>query len=386
VLCNGKVGADDFILAHGPDRFRDLVDKATVIQKRLTPCRKSSLPPELLQKISRAIHGTDEASIAAELQVDEFATLADAAKLVDDVCFLVRDWVPQSMVTGVIGEPGKGKSAFVLYGLVRPVVLGCEWFNGRLGPSKPGKVLWCGTEYDMAITIKRTRDWGIPMEQVVLPFADDPLAAVNLEDESHQERIESLIKQHQTRLVVVDSLRGSHDGDENNSRVGRILQTLSGIAERTGAAVAVVHHTKKLAPDEEMTANSARGSNAILALFRSQIGVDEPDRESKWVRLRILKENLGIAPEPIGMLVTKEGVEFGNAPEKPKKVTREDEAAQFLRTRMKRGKWYAAKDVIEDATQQGFSEGSLHRAKTAIGIVKPDHLKREENQWFWKLP
>ena len=73
-------------------------------------------------------------------------------------------------------------------------------------------------------------------------------------------------------------------------------------------------------------------------------------------------------------------------PAKPKKPTEKDRAQQFLRDSMTQGKSYKASDLIEDAAQQGISEDSLHRAKTDLGIVKPDYLKKEKDGWHWRLP
>jgi hypothetical protein len=189
-------------------------------------------------------------------------------------------------------------------------------------------------------------------------------------------------------MVVIDSLRGGHGEDENSSRVGSILQSLAAIGERTKAAVVVVHHTKKLGADEEVRANSSRGSNAIFAMMRSLIGIDRPnpDKNCKWCRMRVLKENLGIAPKPFGFQVTGTGLEFGPAPERPRKETMKDQAEQFLRGAMKPGTWYSAANLTEDAKQQGISEDALHRAKTELGIVKPNHLKKEKDGWRWMLP
>src|SRR5262245_27426815 len=60
----------------------------------------------------------------------EGATAAEVAELVDSVKFLVKGWIPFGMLTGIIAEPGIGKSAFALW-LARSIVTGCEWFNGR---------------------------------------------------------------------------------------------------------------------------------------------------------------------------------------------------------------------------------------------------------------
>jgi AAA domain len=343
--------------------------------------------------IARQLRGTDPVEIAdsspsPEEKKIEAATMADAAKLVQGIKHLVRGWVPFGMVTGIVAEPGRGKSAFALYGLARPVVTGARWFTGAMGPACAGRALWLDTESTMAITIDRITRWKLPMERLILPWKDDPLKAVNLADAEHIARVESLIRKYRTKLVVIDSLRGGHDGDENNSRVGRILQTLAAIAERTHAAIVVVHHTKKLTVDEEITANSSRGSNAILALFRSLLGVDCPDHKSKWCRLRILKENLGLAPRPVGFLVTDKGLEFGAAPERPRQETETtvDRVQSWLRGQMQPGKWYRSKVLEEAAKPFGYSESAIYRARKALGIVMPDHVTKTPTGWEWRLP
>ena len=349
----------------------------------------------LAQHLESNRRGTDDINIGSDVPVPgeirfdvESATMADAAKLVAGIRYLIPGFVPFGMVTGLVAEPGVGKSAFALYALARPIVMGCDWFNGSRGPAEPGYVLWCPTENDMAITIQRMKDWRVPMDRIILPFADDPLASVNLTNRDHLERIESLINKYRTKLVVIDSLRGGHDGDENNSRVGQVLQALSSIAERTNTAMCVVHHTKKLMVDEEITANSSRGSNAILAMMRSQIGIDRPDPKNKWVRVRMLKENLGIAPPPVGFQVATTGLEFGPAPERERKQTQKDDAAEWLRQRMKPGKAYKASEILAEAIQHGHSERTVRKAGVERLGIKPKPVRKDGKigEWEWSLP
>jgi hypothetical protein len=228
-------------------------------------------------------------------------------------------------------------------------------------------------------------DWGIPTDRVLLPFSD-PLATANLSDEEHLARIEWIIRKRSVRLVVIDSLRGGHNDDENNSRVGRVLQQLSAIAERTKAAIVIVHHTKKLMVDEEITANSSRGSNAILAMFRCQIGIDRPDPTSKWCRVRVLKENLGVAPKPIGFQVTPKGLEFGMPPERLQQHTRKDEAANWLKNRMKVGREYSAGEIIEEAGQHNYNSHTVRKAAIEILKIQPKAVRKDGkiSGWAWK--
>ena len=105
----------------------------------------------------------------------ETASMADVMKLVSGIRYLVKDWIPFGMATMLVAEPGVGKSAFALYGLVRPIITGANWFNGSKGPPKPGHVLWCDTEGTAAITSQRLHDWGLPPDRIKVPFMDEPL-------------------------------------------------------------------------------------------------------------------------------------------------------------------------------------------------------------------
>lgn len=355
--------------------------------------------PHLDKAVQRVQHGTDDVTIGGEgecLDKITTATMAQVADLIASVKYLVTGWIPFGMVTGFIAEPGVGKSAFALW-LARSIMMGEPWFTGANGPD-PGYVLWCPTENDNAITVDRMKKGGIPFDNLLLPFGDDPLASVDLLNAQHLKRIERLICKYKPKAMFVDSLRGSHDGDENSSRVGRVLKNLSGIAERTQAAVIVVHHTHKLMDGEEISANSSRGSNAILALFRAQLGFDMPDANgpcpkgcSPWVRVRMLKQNLGLAPQPIGMRVTggTEGfaLEFGDAPHRPDKDTQKAKATDWLRDHLKDGKWHTAIDVKDAYKQFGFSDNAIQRAREELGITTGSNLirRREDGKYEWSL-
>jgi len=351
---------------------------------------KAGRRPWFAERLAEQLRGTDAIVIgSAESPVPgdiEDASMADVAKRVAGIRYLVKGWIPFAMTTMLVAEPGKGKSAFALYGLVRPIVCATDWFNGMTGPAKTGFALWCDTEGTAAITVQRIKDWNLPAHRIKVPFADDPLRSVNLTNLEHLEQIEAVTNKHRCKLVVIDSLRGAHDGDENNSRVAHVLKELASIAERTKAAIIIVHHTRKLYVDEELTANSSRGSNAILAMVRSQLGIDKPDKTSDWMRLQMLKENLGLKPRPIGFRIGAKGLEFGAAPERPRKETRRDKAEEWLLQNMTPGKWYKAAELRDEAEQGGFSETALRRARNELGIVKPDHVRKTADGWEWRLP
>jgi hypothetical protein len=344
---------------------------------------------ELIRK--RRKFGTDEIVIGSSSPAPgnevQAGSMADVMQRVDGIKYLVKDWIPFAMLTMIVAPPGIGKSAFALFALARPIVMGdLFWFNGMKGPIKPSYVLWCDTEGSAAITVQRIKDWGLPAERIKVPFNDDPLRPINLSDAEHIAQMKALIVKYRIHLVVIDSLRGAHNGDENSSRVAEVLQNLASIAEETKAAIVVIHHTRKIHVDEEMSADCSRGSNAIIAMVRSQLGIDKPNKDSEWCRLQMLKENLGLKPRPIGFCVSSKGLEFGIAPEKPRKETQRDKAEDWLRDYMRPGKWYPAAELLDDAKQFGYSPNAMQRARELIGIVKPTHVRKFGKTWKWQLP
>jgi hypothetical protein len=72
-------------------------------------------------------------------------------------------------------------------------------------------------------------------------------------------------------FVVVDSLRAAFPhADENSSEIRSHLDVLSRVSERTGAAIAVIHHARKPSQQSAGTATHAiRGSSALFDACQS---------------------------------------------------------------------------------------------------------------------
>jgi len=316
---------------------------------------------------------------------DGTASWANLADTIDTITWLVPNWVAQAGLTGLIGQPKDGKSAFAKYGLVKPVVTGCCWFTGLPGP-EPGFAIWVDTEHRAAVNIGRAKKWGLPLDRIKTPFLDDPLRPIDIENREHIDRLFNVVCRYKAPLVVVDSFRGAHKGDENNSRIVTALHNLAEIAENTKTAVVLIHHTKKLAVDEEINANSGRGSNAFLAMVGAQLAIDRPDPKNPWRRSQVLGENLGIAPRPVGFLVTDTGLQFGEAPTRPRKSTEKDAAEAWLRERMKPGVVYRASELLAEAEQNGHTVRTIRKAASErLGVrPKPVHRDGKIAEWEWR--
>jgi hypothetical protein len=308
--------------------------------------------------------------------------LEDADKVIAEQAFEMP-WLPKGQLTGVVAPPGTGKSLFVLYGIVRPIVVGgLQWFDGSPGPSEPGKVLWLATEFDLAILIKRCKVLGLPLRQILLLGVNDVSYAPNLELEADRKRILEIAKKHNVRIIVLDSLRGSFSGDENSSAVmASVLGDLAQIAQALNIVFIVIHHCGHAARGESPR---SRGSSAIRGLFRNEIMIHKPDPNNPVCKLWVEKTNF-VKPDPIGFRITDDGLEFEAAPEKPVKRTEIDDAVDWLKERMAPGQAYKASDLIAEAQELGHSKMTIQRAATTRLGIKPEQVREggKIRGWSW---
>jgi hypothetical protein len=81
-------------------------------------------------------------------------------------------------------------------------------------------------------------------------------------------------------------------------------------------------------------------------------------------------------------------VEFGDAPERPKKDTRKQDAIDWLKANMQPNTWHSAKEMQEKATQAGFSPNALQRAREDLGITTATACVRQRGDgcYEWRMP
>jgi hypothetical protein len=337
----------------------------------------------------------------------ETATFADLRSFIGGLRWFVPEWVAYALLTGILGYPKVGKSLLVLWALVRPILLGGSrpWFNGQfgVGPEKPGHVLWVDTERSAAINLSRVDAWRLPHDMLKLPF-EDKFQVLDLDKDADIKRAGQLVEDYEIPLIVLDSFRGAHKQNENDSRLAHTLQAMGEICERTGCAGIPLHHPAKGLEDTEPSLDWARGSGAWLANIRSQIIIDIPDPivdgkrdyNRAWRRVQVIGENLGIAPKPFGFRIrpgplTDESIEFGPAPERPPeekdgkgRESRQYVAEDFLNRFMLAGQWYDSKELELITSRFGINENDLKRAKKALGIVGPKYARMKKGGKSWE--
>lgn len=309
-------------------------------------------------------------------------TWADMAGVIGPVEWSWPGWLPKGMLTILAGESGAGKSALALR-LAACYIRGDSWPDGQKFTGEPGAVVWCEAEAAQALNLDRAKAWGLPIEKIYTPLSD-PLADVKLDIPEHAAALAKKALLPEVRLIVVDSLRGMHRGDENSSETMNTIKWLAELARDSGKELLLTHHLRKrsIFDGEGVELERLRGSSAIVQTARMVWALDVPDPQTKDLkRLQVIKSNLAKFPAPVGVTVNEAGVKFVAAPEPPKVETKVSQAVDLLMALLQKGP-LSADEVVKEFNDAGISVPTMNRAKSKLGVISG----RNKNGWFWSLP
>jgi hypothetical protein len=293
-------------------------------------------------------------------------------------------WFPTGFLTMIVGEQETGKSILTLR-IAACFLRGDPWPDGCDFTDKVGKVVWAEAEASQAMNLARAKSWDLPIECILHPLGD-PLEDVQLNDKKHRAAITALAQRPDVKLIVVDSLSGGHQ-EQENSASGMIptVKWLAELSRDTGKPVILTHHLRKrgmLDLGDRVTLDRVRGSSGVTQMARMVWAVDSPDpNNTDDRRMSVIKSNLAPKPEPVGFKVDSRGVVFGDAPEPPHRETLQDRAADLLLALLADSPKPSA-EIRSEVEQAGLSWHAAKRAKDKLGIVsaKPDGV------WHWSLP
>ena len=112
--------------------------------------------------------------------------------------------------------------------------------------------------------------------------------------------------------------------------------------------------------------------------FKDLLGIAA--QGDQQLRMRQIKNNLAMMPEPLGVEISETGISFGEAPEEAKIETVTERAMEFLRVELAHGA-RRAKNLIEEAELAGISTRTLQNAKKHLGVISV----KTPSGWMWSF-
>lgn len=306
--------------------------------------------------------------------------------------------VPMKCVTALISEGGAGKSTLQLDMLLH-VAAGLP-FLGL--PVKRGRVCYFSAEDDQAEVWRRVQKLARKLEPddaaralqnfalidavgVALPFVGKDHGGI-VKVGKDVDRIADAIGT--AVLVAVDTLSRVNGGEENSNEVmAHIVTACERIAQRTGAAVVILHHTSKAAAREQMAdlhagrGGSALGDNArsVVRLMPASAGdvkgfADfDPDAIARGDILRLIHAKCSYARKAGDVWLRR--CEDGTLEEfRPNTRDVADVAEEMLRDLIK---WWIAND------REPFSRTSVTECKGKLKAIWPANVSQGAAKSFF---
>lgn len=300
-----------------------------------------------------------------------------------EVEWLWYPYIPYGKLTLLQGDPGEGKSTFIL-NVVALLTKGKAMPDGYKSSGVQSVIYQC-SEDGAADTVKpRLMAAGADCKKVA--YILDEEEALTLDDT----RIEEAIEKTGARLFILDPLQSfvPQDGDMHSAgRMRSLLGNLSAVAEKHNCAIVLIGHMNKSQSGKHLY--RGLGSIDITAIARSVLMV-ERDEENPSVRYMFpVKSSLAAEGDAIAFKFDrKRGFQWIGACEhkhyeEPEEITetKADIAERLILGLLKDGDM-PGDQIIKFMENAGISERTVNKVKKKLGI-KSFKLK---NKWFWTIP
>ena len=196
--------------------------------------------------------------------IAQVRTLADAYAPREPIPYIVAGIYSVPSVSLLVGDSGKLKT-LLLMDLCACLAAGKAWLpslpNGQATTftTKRSPVVWLNFDNSGPIMDSRFeaigRGHGLAAD-APLYYLTHPVPTLDATSPESMARLESVVRWHEAKFVVIDNLQCVRGAiDENSAEMGSVIVAFRQISEACGCAVALIHHTNK--------GGGFRGSTAI---------------------------------------------------------------------------------------------------------------------------
>lgn len=325
-----------------------------------------------------------------------FPSLAEIAETLPPVRWLWHGWIPRGMVSLLGAFQGTGKSYFVL-DLARTIIEGGPWPDGQ-PVEQIGNVIYVEAEGIPQVTNDRAKSLGLNRQRIWLMMAELG-EMIDLTQPVWQDRLLDMATMLKPELIVIDSLTSISSAGQNSVEdTNRLLMFLVGLARHCDCGLLVIHHLRKPPGGQlslpGMSVHDFRGSGHITAMARTVLGLTVVQTGRQFSlngkrRLDMLKTNLGVHPEGIGIEMQKDGervrFEYGEPPSFDQESAG-DNAEEWLIGYLEAHGTSKPGDVTAAAEAAGITKGTLYRARNALkGVIRDTEKNFRSPTNRWKL-
>lgn len=302
----------------------------------------------------------------------------------EEVKWLWYPYIPGGKITIVQGDPGEGKTTFVL-ALAALLTRGLQ-MPGGTSALPPANIIYQTAEDGLADTIKpRLDSLGADCSRVLV--IDESERELTLDDH----RLVQAIQEINAGLVVLDPIQ-AYLGDgvdmHRANEVRPIFKRLGQLTERTGCAVILVGHMNKM--QGAKSAYRGLGSIDFRAAARSVLLVGR-SKDDPSVRI-VVHDKSSLAPEGRSILfsldsengfiwngfceTTASELLSGNSPG----ATKTEQAEKLILDMLENGE-AASDELLRRSSALGISERTLKIAKQNLGVS----AIRRGDRWYVQI-
>ena len=306
-----------------------------------------------------------------------------------EVRWLWYPFIPIGKVTIIQGDPGDGKSTFML-------TLAALMTKGKPFPfsgeelMEPMNVIYQTTEDDQDDTVlpRFLKAGGDPN---YLTFIDESERAITFADD----RIAEAIKKMDAKLLILDPL-SAYIGDCSLNQANEVrprFNYLIKTARERDCAIVIVDHMNKASQSKAIYRTP--GTIDVVGAARSSLIIGRhPEEEDMRVMVQ-QKSNLAPTGHAITFSIGEEGITFLEETKMtadellsslPGQIGRPavklEEAISLLEEMLKDGQKIAASECMDALNKAGIKRGTIMQAKKQAGITS----HREDDKWVWSMP
>lgn len=302
----------------------------------------------------------------------------------EEVSWLWYPFIPYGKLTIVQGDPGDGKTTFVLN--VAAKLSKGEALDEAMKCEEPIHIIYQTAEDGLADTVKpRLEKAGADCTRIsVIDESDKSLSMAD-------ERLEEALQRTNAKLLILDPIQAYLGGgmDMNRANEARdMTKRLGVLAEKYKCAIVLIGHMNKAAGNK--AAYRGMGSIDFYAVARSVLLVGRIEGEPELRALVQIKNNLAAFGHSKAFRLSENGFEWigdyeitadevlgGIAP----KTNKTEQAKELLRELAEEKSMLPSNEIIELAKQENISKRTLENAKKELGI----RAKKINSVWYWVL-